>query len=215
MACRSLPRRASPNTSRRRRNDFGWSAMTTDRIARWPAAIAFGVPAAIILCRASPIGPVFLYVTIGIPALLLILAGAAVLATIVAAISARMGRWRRVVSCLVLPVVVLANVPGPFALVRYCNGIGNMIHFEVMRDHYLSKIKSLPDTGEPKLVVINWGGMIWASNGVVYDESDEVVLPPSRRSLGWTTRAGTTELSCEGYSITPMGSHFYLADFPC
>jgi len=191
------------------------AAKWMDQVARWPLAVALGVPATIVICRASPIGPDFVYVMLGIPALLTLGAIAALCAAVLAVNAARVGAWRRAISYALLPAAVLPIVPEPFAFVRFCNGIGNIVHFEIMREHYLSVIKSLPDTGQPKLLVINWGGMVWASNGVIYDASDEAALPAGKQSADWIERASRTELSCGGYSITPMGGHFYLADFPC
>jgi hypothetical protein len=130
-------------------------------------------------------------------------------------LAARAGAWRKVLSYAVLPAAVLAAALEPWAFVHFCNGLGNMLHFEVMRSQYLSQIRAMPDSAGPKLVVFDWGGMSWASNGVVYDESDEVALPLEQQSSGWHMRASRTELGCGGYSIRPMGGHFYLADFPC
>jgi hypothetical protein len=57
--------------------------------------------------------------------------------------------------------------------------------------------------------------MIWLSNGVVYDESDEAALPTERQSDVWKRRSAPTELSCGTYDIRPVGGHFYIADFAC
>jgi hypothetical protein len=84
-----------------------------------------------------------------------------------------------------------------------------------MRAHYRSAVAAMPATGEPKLVMFDWGGGIGASNGVVFDESDEVAWLPDRQSRAWQARARRTTLSCEGYSITPLGAHFCYAEFPC
>jgi fatty acid desaturase len=40
------------------------------RLLRWVAAVGFGVPIALIAFAASPLGPNFFYVLVGIPALL-------------------------------------------------------------------------------------------------------------------------------------------------
>jgi hypothetical protein len=190
-------------------------ARWVSQVARWPLVVAVGVPATIVVCEVSPIGPDFFYVMLGIPALLIFFSLAALYAAILAVKAARVGAWHRAISYALLPAVVLPIVPEPVAFVRFCNGIGDTVHFEIMREHYVSVIKSLPDTGQPKLVVFNWGGMVWASYGVIYDESDEAALPAGKQSPDWLTRASRTELACEGYSVTPMGGHFYLADFPC
>jgi hypothetical protein len=185
-----------------------------DRIARWPFLIALGVPAAMIACGAI-IGTDFVYVMLGIPALMLFWAAAGAFAIVVGVISARAGNWRKAASCFVLPALVLANAPAPLAFIHFCSDIGDTIHFEVMRTHYLSVVNSLPGTGQPKLAVFDWGGMVWASTGVVYDESDQLMLPPQKRTSDWVARASTTELACGGYRATPVARHFYIVDFPC
>jgi len=151
---------------------------------------------------------------LGIPALLVFSALAALLAMFGMVESLRAHARRRALSFAILPAIVLANALAPFVFVRHCNFAGDTIHFEVMREHYQHVVDALPKTGQPKLVIFDWGGMVWASQGVVYDESDEVVLPPAKQSSGWRARAGKTELGC-GYGATPMGGHFYLADFAC
>jgi hypothetical protein len=198
--------------STERRDHALWSA---NRMVRWPFVILGTVALTIIVCRASPLGPNFIYVVFGIPFLLIIVIIAATLAGFSALIAVKIHAWRKAASCIVLPALVLVSIPYPLAFVHICNTIGNIIHFGVMRQEYLSTIKALPETRQPKLVVFNWGGMIWASNGVVYDESDEIVLPRGQQSASWVARANKTELGCGGYSITSMGGHFYLADFPC
>lgn len=130
-------------------------------------------------------------------------------------LSVRAHSWRRAISLALLPLVVLAGASAPVAVVRFCNRLGDTLHFELMRGHYLSVVDSMPGGEGPKLKIFNWGGMVWASNGVVYDQSDEVKLPHAKQSAAWRHRANNTELGCGGYSLTPMGGHFYLADFSC
>lgn len=186
-----------------------------DRIVYWPLFIVLLVSAVLVICRASPIGPDFAYVLIGTPLLLLVLILAAVPAAMRIPRLARGGRWRCAASYAVLPSVVLVNIAGPLAYLRACDLVGDLIHFEIMRDTYIASIEHLPDGHTPKLVVFNWGGMIWSSAGVIYDQSDEVTLPPEQQSPAWLERASKTELGCGGYSVTSVGGHFYLAAFPC
>lgn len=98
---------------------------------------------------------------------------------------------------------------------RYTNLAGDVLHFVVMYPFYIAEIKKLPANGEPKLMVFNFGGMIWASGGVVYDESGEIEKPPGDQSAAWKLRAEQNELSCDGYSYTPIIRHFYIASFTC
>jgi hypothetical protein len=151
---------------------------------------------------------------LGIPMLLLIWALAAILALLGMIGSLHARAWHRAISFAILPAIVLANAPAPFVFIRFCNLAGDTLHFEIMREHYQRVVDSLPETREPKLVVFEWGGMVWISDGVVYDESDEVARPAARQSAAWHARAAKTELGC-GYNIISMGGHFYLANFAC
>ena len=90
-----------------------------------------------------------------------------------------------------------------------------MIHFIAMRFSYDRTIAALPADRRPRLVVFDWGGMPFASHGLVYDETDQVSLPKGRQSADWLAQASRTELSCEGYGIQALWDHYYLADFPC
>jgi hypothetical protein len=187
---------------------------SSDRIVWWPLAVTAGVPLALVACDASPLGPDLFYVLLGIPALLGLWALAALLAMFGMIGSSRAHARRRALSFAILPAIVLANALAPFVFIRLYNLAGDTIHFEVMREHYQHVVDALPKTGQPKLVVFDWGGMVWASQGIVYDESDEVALPSAKQSPDWRGRASETDLVC-GYSATPMGDHFYLADFAC
>ena len=79
----------------------------------------------------------------------------------------------------------------------------------------IGKLPPLPADQGPRLVVFDWGGMVWASTGLVYDETDQVSLPPGRQSADWLARASHSELSCEGYGVQSLWDHYYLVSFPC
>ncbi len=187
--------------------------LSPDRIIRWPLVVALGMPAALILCDAV-FGPDFLYVVIGQPALLLLWCGAAIGALVAGVLSIHKRAWRRAALYFVLPAVVLIHALAPWSFIRFYDALGDRMHFQIMRPHYLAVVKSLPDIRQPKLAVFDWGGMSFASQGIVYDESDEITRPRQKQSPGWKARARNTELSC-GYGATPMGGHFYFAQFPC
>ena len=58
--------------------------------------------------------------------------------------------------------------------------------------------------------------MVWASSGLVYDETDQVSLPAGRQSADWLAAASRTELGCEGgYDVQPLWDHYFLASFSC
>ncbi len=84
----------------------------------------------------------------------------------------------------------------------------------------MSAVRATQCNGEPKLLTFNLGGMIWASRGFMYDESDEVVREHFTRSAGWKARAQNSELGCS-YGAMPipgpsaLTKHWYLASFAC
>jgi hypothetical protein len=185
------------------------------RFPIWLAAIGLGVPLALILFAASPLGPDFIYVMVGIPALLFMWAIAGAGAVVVSVRSAMRKEWRRCLIALVLPIVLLVVALDPFRFVRSCNYIGDVVHFIVSKPYYDRQIAALPSDQRPRLVVFDWGGMTWASSGLVYDETDQVSLPKGRQSADWLAAASHSELSCEGYGVQPLWDHYYLASFPC
>ena len=184
-------------------------------LLRWAAAIGLGVPIALIALAASPLGPNFIYVVVGIPALLFLWGIAGLAALIVSIRSAMRKEWKRCVLAAILPVVLLIVAFDPVRFVRSCDYLGDVIHFIAMRPTYDRTIAALPADQRLRLVVFDWGGMSFASRGLVYDETDQVALPRGRQSPDWLAKASHTELSCEGYGVQALWDHYYLADFPC
>jgi hypothetical protein len=185
------------------------------RLLRWAAAIGLGVPIALIAFAASPLGPNFIYVLVGIPVLLLLWVFAGLVALIVSIRAAMQKQWRRCVLAAILPIVLLIVAFDPVRFVRACDYAGDVIHFVAMRSSYDRRIAALAADQRPRLVVFDWGGMSFASRGLVYDETDQIALPRGRQSADWLAQASHTELSCEGYGVQALWDHYYLADFPC
>jgi hypothetical protein len=50
---------------------------------------------------------------------------------------------------------------------------------------------------------------------VVYDESDEIALPPGNQSAAWKANPDLGELSCGNWDARRLSSHFYLVGFLC
>ena len=185
------------------------------RLPRSLVAVGIGVPLALILLAASPLGTDFSYVVIGIPALLLAWVAAGVAALIAGIRSAMRKDWRQCTLASLLPAALLVAALDPVRFVRSCNYLGDVIHFVAAKPFYDRQIAALSAEQGPRLAVFNWGGMVWASFGVVYDESDQVALPSGRQSADWLERAGRSELSCAGYGAQPLWDHYYLASFSC
>lgn len=156
-----------------------------------------------------------MYVMLVMPGLVMIwsIVGAAgfVMASYNLATNAR----KRALSWLAVCLIVGTGMLNLDTVRRYTNLAGDVLHFAVMYPFYIAEIKKLPANGEPKLIVFNFGGMIWASGGVVYDESGEIEKPPTEQSAAWKLRAEVNELGCGDYSYTPLIRHFYIASFPC
>ena len=89
------------------------------------------------------------------------------------------------------------------------------MRFSLTRSHYDHQVALLPIDGKPRLAVFNWGGMIWWSRGVVYDESDEIALPPGHQSAAWKANPNLAELSCGNWDARRLSSHYYLVGFLC
>jgi hypothetical protein len=181
----------------------------------WLLAIGLGVPTALVAIAASPLGRDFIYVMIGIPALLLLWTLAGVVAAVMSVRAAMRKAWRRSFVLSVLPLVLLCIAPDHLSFVRACNYLGNVAHFIWLKPYYDREIAALPADQTPRLVMWDWGGMVWCSIGLVYDETDQVALLPGRQSAEWQAQAKGTELSCEGYSVEPLWGHYYLGSFPC
>jgi hypothetical protein len=185
------------------------------RAPYWLVAIGLGVPLALIVFAASPLGTDFFYVVVGIPALLFVWVMAGVGALAASVRSAMRKDWRQCAIASLLPIVLLVVALDPIGFVRSCNHIGEVAHFIIAKPYYDRQIAALPAGQGPHLAVFDWGGMAWASFGVVYDETDQVSLPRARQSPDWLARASHSELSCEGYGVQPLWDHYYLVSFPC
>jgi len=191
-----------------------------DRTVIWPTLIAVGVAIVAALAWATIVGffPLLLFVlilfgvTTGIP----LVAAFVVIALLIVAIRSILRReWRRAISYAVPSVVVLAIVFNIGAIANLCREVGDRAHFYLMRSRYIAEVAAKSGSGQPRLLVWNWGGMLWSSKGVVYDESDEIMRPTADQTADWKSRAGSSELACGDYGFEPMGDHFYLAYFPC
>ena len=211
--CSTLQRRVLFNTVIT--PDTNNSPADTDRLPRPIVLGGPGIPALLVLLAATPLGAGFFYLMIIIPALLLVWAALALwsLVRCLAFVTSR--RWKLSALAAVLPVVVCLVGLNFWSFVRGCNYLGDVLHFVVARPYYEHVIANLPRDGRPRLAVFNWGGSIWVSHGLVYDESDEVALAPGRQSAQWLADPRLAELECGGFGVQPLWSHYYLASFPC
>ncbi|WP_148293640.1 hypothetical protein, partial [Azospirillum sp. B4] len=167
------------------------AALTPDRPALWPLlAVAALFTGLVLVDTALEWEPPF--DALALLALLALWCGAAMVAASQAVRAWRESRPRRTLSLAILPLTFLAAVVQPRLVMGGAQSLGDHLHFAKGRPSYLAQVRALPDTGEPKLLVWGWGGFIIASTSLVYDESDEVTLPPARQSTTWKARAEHT-----------------------
>lgn len=186
----------------------------------WPIWLAIGMPLFLIALDATPLAPSLLFVLFGIPFLLCVWACLGVWALVVAIRRTLRGEWLSALTSATLPFAVLLAGIQFSGFVRFCNYCGDVVFFIERRPSCLAEVRAIPQDGSPRLLVFNRGGMVWASRGYVYDESDEVILPQSQQSASWKERADNTELTC-GYFAEPLpghlsySRHWYIASFAC
>jgi hypothetical protein len=134
---------------------------------------------------------------------------------VIAAKSFRRMAWPSALLCLAFPFAVPLAAYEAIPYVQYPI---DYARFQTMRPSYDAQIARLPKSGE-RYAEFNWGGMLFASRGVVYDETDEVALPYGRQSAAWKSRMKGTDLTCGGDGpvgkVMPLGGHYYVTGFDC
>ena len=153
-----------------------------------------------------------------LPCLAIFVTGWAILGTMV------FRRWlglggRIAVIVAIVPTVVFAalGLPKPNLMFAF-QYPGIRLHFMRELPTYSDYVARLPKNGE-RFAEFNWGGMLFASAGITYDETDEVALPAGRQSPDWERRMKNTDLTCGGNgpigTVEPMGEHYYYTSFGC
>jgi hypothetical protein len=173
------------------------------------AVLALVFPMLLVLVWSGPFDVAFL----GAPIVIVAWSAAAVVALVFATVRAVARAWRMAITAAILPVVTLVAALQAETVWTRSIAIGERIHFHAMRNHYLAQVARSSAPAGRRLEVFNWGGF-GVSHGVVYDESDEIQLPPERQSAEWKRRIEGTELVC-GVWGQPLGDHFYLVRFGC
>jgi len=124
-------------------------------------------------------------------------------------------RWRRIISIFVGPPIAFIFV---LALSRAGYDL-TWLRFEARKEEYMRELAQYPSY-EPRMKQWHWGDRGFAITAsstytIVFDESDEIALPPEHRSNGWrlrADRADVTSLLQAEYlrSIRKLSGHFYL-----
>ena len=187
-------------------------------LARAFAVAALGVPLALIMLFASlGFGALFVAIPISFGW------GLAGIGSLICCIRSAMRKaWRRSLLTAILPVTLLLVALNPLGFLYSCMYLGEIVRFSALKYSYDRIIADLPANERPGLVVFIWDGFLGASNGVLYDATDQVTLPPGHQSADWLARASHTELGAAtqerehcGYSVQPLWAHYYRASFWC
>lgn len=181
-----------------------------DRFTIWPSVLACGFPAILIILWCLPFDLIF----IGGPLLFGAWALSALVVLGMAIFSAKERNWRQAVSFLILPVVTTVVVSNFSAVSSLAMEGGERIHFQLMRSKYVEDIAKLQSSGDPRFALWDWGGFV-IGHGVIYDESDEIML--AEKSPAWKKRVANTSpevVACGAWG-TALGNHFYLVRIGC
>ena len=174
----------------------------------WPTASACCFPLILIILWGGPFDLAFL----GVPVLFMTWAWSALLALGIAIFSASARDWWRAISMSVLPLATLVLIANAGTVWPLAMETGERIHFQAMRRNYLEDVSRLPSSDEPRFAIWHWGGFV-IGHAVVYDESDEIVLP--EQSSAWKKRVANIEVGSCGAWGSSLGNHFYLVRTGC
>jgi hypothetical protein len=131
-------------------------------------------------------------------------------------------RWRRLVSLLIAPLLLLV-------LLRILAAVGitsDSVRFALTKQTYLAEIERADRSGgEPRFKTFAWDNTFLEKtySTLVYDESDEIALPRGEQSTAWQQRVQTPcseKKECvdldpgpdEYVSVRKIGEHFYILD---
>ncbi|TBA84246.1 hypothetical protein ELH53_04020 [Rhizobium ruizarguesonis] len=131
-------------------------------------------------------------------------------------------RWRRLVSLLIAPLLLLV-------LLRILAAVGitsDSVRFALTKQMYLAEIERADRSGgEPRFKTFAWDNTFLEKtySTLVYDESDEIALPRGEQSTAWQQRVQTPcseKKECvdldpgpdEYVSVRKIGEHFYILD---
>jgi hypothetical protein len=166
---------------------------------------------------------------------ILALPGLVLVATLVIGlgVNAFKRRWRRVISILAAPIIAASF----FSLLGWLGVTTERIRLEWWKSNYLAEVAALPAPADgARLKTWNWGetGGVAVANffwTLVYDESDQIALPPSAWSSDWRQKADRVALVPKSggfysvlhnaqndddyyrrFTVRHLGGHFYVVE---
>jgi hypothetical protein len=180
----------------------------------WPIVLTFLWPLALIAILSGPFG---LAVT-GIWPVLLLWGLSAALALVFLIDFTTKRDWLRASAMLPLPLtVVLAIVTASFNTdfaIYVINRARDDLQLLVTLPTYSREISNLPHQDGPRIATFVWRdlngfGLALGYEFLVYDESDEIALPPEKRSAVWKKNAGS-DLECKLTGVYHAFGHYYF-----
>lgn len=98
----------------------------------------------------------------------------------------------------------------------YSEFVAHSIKLGLNEEQYLKEIKVVQaDSDGYRYKEFNWGGFMLNPADLIYDESDELALPPERRSKAWWKKVERSEFTVCSHSTKKLKAHFYVVRFGC
>jgi hypothetical protein len=114
-------------------------------------------------------------------------------------VATRLTRRKEWMTAAFSPAIPIIAFAATYCAIRYADYPLDYMHFRAERATYDAEVSQLPRDGR-RYAEFNWGGLTFASRGVVYDETDEVALPYGHQSSDWKKRMRSTDLTCGRWS---------------
>lgn len=105
-------------------------------------------------------------------------------------------------------VGVALNAPSPAESLS--RTMVDLIYVVRYRSALQIQMHDLSTSGEsPAVAVIDIDGFGSMANGIAYDPTGEILLPPGKRSAAWTATGGQTELGVDGLEVRHIVGNYY------
>jgi hypothetical protein len=175
----------------------------------WPTSFAIVLFLLCVALLAIPGSRLFL-LFFGFPVIGVISLIPIALSCFVAATCLKERRYLKSLSALVLPILCTIATLNYGTTLRTCASVANYVQFYVGYPFFAHAVSQLPRNARPRLAVFTMDGFISMSNGVAFDESDELDLPAGKQTGEWKVRAEHTELSTGDFVAKKLIGHYYL-----
>jgi len=172
----------------------------------WPSMAALGLVLALVLTLAVANGFSF-GLFVAIPLLGLTSACICLVAFAPGWLLAR--RSVRTLSLLIFPVVVALFCFNFTPAMRGWAVTAEYLRFYVGYPLLRHPVAQVRQTDQPRLVVITTSGFISMSNGIAFNERDELAKPVGQQSAAWKARAEHTEFGAGDWSAVRIQGHWY------